>query len=139
MNRVLFLCTGNSCRSQMAEGWARHMFGDAMDLYSAGTAPHGVDPLAVKVMAEAGVDISSHTSNDVREYLNIPFDLVITVCDSARESCPVFSGGAKSMHRPFEDPPSLAQGINDENKILESYRQVREEIRDFITELKKLL
>ena len=139
MNRVLFLCTGNSCRSQMAEGWARHMFGDAMDLYSAGTAPHGVDPLAVKVMAEAGVDISSHTSNDVREYLNIPFDLVITVCDSARESCPVFSGGAKSMHRSFEDPPSLAQEISDEEEILASYREVRDEIRDFIPELKKLL
>jgi arsenate reductase len=139
MKRVLFLCTGNSCRSQMAEGWARQMFGDGMDLYSAGTAPHGVDPLAVKVMAEAGVDISSHTPNDVKEYLNIPFDLVITVCDSARESCPVFSGGAKTMHRSFEDPPSLAQEVNHEGEILASYRQVRDEIRDFIHEIKKSL
>ena len=137
--RILFLCTGNSCRSQMAEGWARHLHGEVVEAYSAGTAPHGVDPRTVQVMAESGVDVSSHTSNNVGEYVGIPFDLVITVCHSARESCPVFSGGKKTVHRFFDDPPSLAREADREEEALVPYRRVRDEIRDFVTHITDLL
>ncbi len=88
--KILFLCTGNSCRSQMAEGWARFLHGDKMEVWSAGIEPRGVDPYAVRVMAEAGVDLSHHYSKNVQEVIDIPFDFVITVCDHARESCPLF-------------------------------------------------
>ncbi len=133
--RVLFLCTGNSCRSQMAEGWARDMYGDSMEIYSAGTAPHKIDPRAVRVMAESGVDISGQTSNHVNEYLGIPFDLVVTVCDNARESCPFYPGRGKKIHHSFDDPPSLAMGTDSEEKALEHYRRVRDEIREFISSI----
>jgi arsenate reductase len=139
MKKILFLCTGNSCRSQMAEGWVRHIFGDAMDVFSAGTAPHGVDPRAVKVMSEAGVDISVHTSNHVDEYADIPFDLVITVCDSARESCPVFPGKGKKVHHSFDDPPFIARRARNEEEVLTPYRRVRDEIRDFVIRMISLL
>ncbi|MCJ7500711.1 arsenate reductase ArsC [bacterium] len=139
MTRVLFLCTGNSCRSQMAEGWARHMCGDAFEVYSAGTAPHGVDPRAVKVMAEAGVDISGQTSNHVDQYLNVPFDLVVTLCDSARESCPVFPGEGKKVHHSFDDPPFLASDAKNEEETLALYRRVRDEIRDYVARITDLL
>lgn len=137
--RVLFLCTGNSCRSQMAEGWARQMHGDWLEVYSAGTAPRGVDPRAVKVMAELGVDISGQASKHVDEYLDVPFDLVITVCDSAHESCPVFPGGGKTIHRSFEDPPFLAYSSRDEEEALNHYRKVRDEIMEFVTNLRSQL
>ena len=135
MRRLLFLCTGNSCLSQMAKGWARHTHGVSMEMYSAGTASHRVDPRAIQVMTEAGVDISSHTSNHVDEYLSIPFDLVITVCDSIRESCPVFPGGGKKIHRSFEDPPALAKSAGSEEETLEHYRRVRDEIWCFVSSI----
>jgi arsenate reductase len=135
---VLFLCTGNSCRSQMAEGWARHMYGDTLEMCSAGTAPHGIDPRAVKVMAEMGVDIGNHASNHVNEYLDIPFDLIVTVCDSARELCPVFPGGGKTLHYSFDDPPFLARAAKNEEEALIHYRQVRDEIREFVAGISDL-
>lgn len=136
---VLFLCTGNSCRSQMAEGWARYLHGDIVEPYSAGTEIHGMNRSAVHVMAEAGVDISSHHSKNVEEVQNIPFDVVITVCDNAHESCPVFPGDAKRLHAGFDDPPRLAQSVDDPEKKLDCYRKVRDDIRDFIAQLPDLL
>lgn len=132
MSRILFLCTGNACRSQMAEGWARHLYGDDMEAWSAGVAPHGVDPRAIAVMAEAGLDISQHRSKHVDSLLDIPFDLVVTVCDSAAEACPVFPGKVRVLHHGFEDPPRLAQAARSEQEILSHYRRVRDEIRGFI-------
>ncbi|MDF1525406.1 MAG: arsenate reductase ArsC [bacterium] len=138
MKRVLFLCTGNSCRSQMAEGWTRHLYGDLYEIYSTGTAPLGIDPRAVAVMAESGVDISAQTSNHVDEYLNIFFDLVVTVCDSARESCPVFPGGGETLHYSFDDPPFLARNAQEEEEALIHYRRVRDEIREFVAGISDL-
>ncbi len=139
MIRVLFLCTGNSCRSQMAEGWARHLKSDTIAAYSAGVDPHGLNPLAVKVMAEVGVDISNHSSKHVKELTSIDFDYVITVCDNARESCPRFPGSAQVVHRSFDDPPLLAQGAASEEEALSHYRRVRDEIRDFVLTLPQSL
>ncbi len=130
--KVLFLCTGNSCRSQMAEGWARELGGDVMEVWSAGIETHGLNPLAVKAMAEAGVDISQQRSKLVAELLDIPFDEVITVCDNARESCPLFPGTARVTHHSFEDPPFLARNAANEAEALKHYRRVRDEIRDFV-------
>lgn len=132
---VLFLCTGNSCRSQMAEGWARALKADEIDAYSAGVEAHGLNPLAVRVMAEAGVDISRYTSKRVSEVADIPFDVIVTVCDRARESCPVFPGTARVVHHGFDDPPSLARGVTDEERTLDIYRRVRDEIREFVESL----
>ena len=132
---VLFLCTGNSCRSQMAEGWAKYLHGDIIEPYSAGTEIHGMNQNAILVMAEAGVDISSHHSKTVAEVQNIPFDVIITVCDHAHENCPYFPGKAKRLHAGFDDPPRLAQSIEDQEKKLDCYRKVRDEIRDFIARL----
>src|SRR5690554_2055688 len=112
--RVLLLCTGNACRSQMSEGWARNLKGELIEAYSAGVAPHGVDPRAVWVMNEAGVDISGHTSKHVETLLHVPFDYVVTVCDDAAESCPIFPGTAKKVHRGFQDPPRLAREARTE-------------------------
>lgn len=137
--KVLFLCTGNSCRSQMAEGWARNLKGFAMEAYSAGTKAQGLNPLAVKAMAEAGVDISGHTSKNVVDLLNFEFDYVITVCDNARESCPLFPGKVKVIHRSFEDPPHLAEGAKTEEEAMRHYRRVRDEIRDYILTLPEML
>ena len=106
--KVLFLCTGNSCRSQMAEGWAQHLKGDVLEPYSAGVETHGLNPLAVKVMAEAGVDISGQRSKHVEELKDIGFDYVVTVCDNAHEHCPLFPGRTKVIHVGFDDPPRLA-------------------------------
>ena len=130
--KVLFLCTGNSCRSQMAEGWARHLKPDAIEAYSAGVEPHGMNPLAVKVMAEAGVDISRQHSKHVNELAAVPFDYVVTVCDHANETCPVFPGKVKRLHVSFDDPPRLAKDARSEAEALPHYRRVRDEIRDFI-------
>lgn len=133
--RVLFLCTGNSCRSQMAEGFARALKGEEIKAYSAGIETHGMNPRAVQVMAEAGVDISGQHSKLAEELDNIRFDYVITVCDNARESCPLFKGKAKIIHVGFADPPKLAAEAKTEEEALEHYRRVRDEIRAFIEKL----
>jgi thioredoxin type arsenate reductase len=131
--RVLFLCTGNSCRSQMAEGFARALRGATIDAYSAGTHPHGLNPLAIRAMAEVGIDISTHASRRPEE-IGVSFDLVITVCDSAHDACPVFPG-ARVMHVGFDDPPRLAKGARDDEEAMPHYRRVRDEIRAFIESL----
>ena len=134
--KVLFLCTGNSCRSQMAEGWARALKADVLEAYSAGTETHGLNPNAVRVMAEAGVDISGHRSKAVGDLMGVDFDYVVTVCGHAHETCPVFPGKAKVVHAGFDDPPPLArelaeQGADNEAQ-LDCYRRVRDEIRKFV-------
>ncbi len=133
---ILFLCTGNSCRSQMAEGWMRTLHGDEYNVYSAGIETHGLNPDAVKVMKEAGVDISAQKSENVNTMLEIPFEYVITVCGHADEHCPVFPGKTKKIHHGFDDPPKLAAGIEDEEKKLEPYRRVRDEIRAYLQNFK---
>jgi arsenate reductase len=133
--RVLFLCTGNSCRSQMAEGWARALKGDVIEPFSAGTEPHGMNPHAVRVMAEAGVDIRGHRSKHVDELKDVPLDYVVTVCDSANESCPVFPGRTKRIHVGFDDPPQLARSARTEEEALAHYRRVRDEIAAFVRTL----
>lgn len=137
--KILFLCTGNSCRSQMAEGWTRHLKGDQIDVWSAGIETHGLNPYAVRVMREAGVDISNHESTHVDDLMHIPFDAVVTVCDHARESCPVFPGKVKRVHKSFDDPPFLAKSVQTENEALDIYRRVRDEIRAFIETLPESL
>lgn len=133
--KILFLCTGNACRSQMAEGWARHLKADRIEAWSAGIAPAGVDARAVQVMREAGVDLSAHHSKHVGDLLHIPFDWVVTVCDHASENCPVFPGRARRFHCGFHDPPTLARGESDPEAALNHYRRVRDEIRAFIETL----
>lgn len=135
MLKVLFLCTGNSCRSQMAEGWARQLRGDQIEAYSAGIATHGLNPDAVRVMAEAGVDISSQESKLVSTLLGVPLDYVVTVCDHAHESCPVFPGTVKVIHAGFDDPPRLAKHAITEDERLAPYRRVRDEIREYVLRL----
>jgi thioredoxin type arsenate reductase len=132
--KVLFLCTGNSCRSQMAEGWALALKRDRVDAYSAGTGPHGLNPLAVRAMAEAGVDISGHTSKRPGD-IGVEFDVVVTVCDSAHESCPIFPGAPRIVHVGFDDPPRLAKGAANDDEAMVHYRRVRDEIRKFIETL----
>lgn len=139
LRRVLFLCTGNSCRSQMAEGWARALLGDQVDAMSAGTHPHGVNPLAVRAMREAGVDIGSHSSKSLQSLDQVAFDLVVTVCDAASESCPRFANAAAVVHRSFDDPPRLAAGARDEAEAMPHYRRVRDEIRAFIQTIPAIL
>jgi len=130
--RVLFLCTGNSCRSQMAEGWARHILSDRVEGYSAGTVPKDVDPRAVRVMAEVGVDISAQRSKHLDELADLEFDYVITLCDHAHQACPVFPAKTAMMHRGFDDPPKLASNALDEDEAMAHYRRVRDEIRVFV-------
>ena len=137
--KVLFLCTGNSCRSQMAEGWTRHLIGDVVEPYSAGIETHGLNKHAVKVMAEAGVDISAHHSKKLDELLNVEFDIVITVCDHANETCPIFSGMVKKMHQSFDDPPRLAKEAKSQEEALEHYRRVRDEIKTYIQKLPEII
>ena len=139
MLKLLFLCTGNSCRSQMAEGWARHLKGEVLESYSAGIETHGLNPRAVQVMAEAGVDISGHRSKHVSELSGIAFDYVITVCGHAHESCPVFPGRTKVIHVGFDDPPRLAKEARTEAEALNHYRRVRDEIRRFVETLPEAL
>ncbi|HQQ10861.1 MAG TPA: arsenate reductase ArsC [Synergistales bacterium] len=130
MIKVLFLCTHNSCRSQMAEGWARELKSGVIEAWSAGTEPGVINPLAVKVMAEAGVDISAQKSKHVRELLHIPFDVVVTLCGDAQATCPVFVGDAgRVVHRGFDDP-SQAEGSEEE--VLNEFRRVRDEIKDLV-------
>lgn len=133
--RVLFLCTGNSCRSQMAEGWARALRGGTVEAFSAGTRAQGLNRLAVEAMREAGVDISGHASKRVADLGDQRFDVVVTVCASANESCPVFPGATRVVHAGFDDPPRLAQGARTDAEALPHYRRVRDEIRAFIETL----
>jgi len=133
--KILFLCTGNSCRSQMAEGWARHLKSDEIDAYSAGVEPHGLNPNAVKIMAEAGVDISGHQSQHIDEFKEVELDVVVTVCGHAYETCPAFPGQTKVVHIGFDDPPELAEGAGTEDEALGHYRRVRDEIRAFVEKL----
>ena len=133
--KILFLCTGNSCRSQIAEGWARHLKGDAIDAWSAGIEKHGLNPLAVKAMAEAGVDISGYSSKLIEELPELDFDYVITVCDNAHESCPLFPGKVRIIHKGFDDPPRLAADAGGEKEAFGHYRRVRDEIKDFVKQL----
>ncbi|MBX3432260.1 MAG: arsenate reductase ArsC [Pirellulales bacterium] len=139
MLKILFLCTGNSCRSQMAEGWARSLKGDVIEAYSAGVAAHGMNPHAMAVMAEAGVDLTAQHSKHVDDLAGVEFDYVVTVCDNAAESCPVFRGRARVVHRPFDDPPRLAREAASEEAALSHYRRVRDEIRDFVSTLPESL
>jgi arsenate reductase len=132
---VLFLCTGNSCRSQMAEGWARNLKPDAINAYSAGIETHGLNPLAVQVMAEAGIDISNQKSQHLDEFVETKLDYVVTVCDRAAESCPIFPGKTRVVHHPFDDPPRLARDATTEEEALGHYRRVRDEIRSFVASL----
>lgn len=129
---VLFLCTGNSCRSQMAEGWARHFHGDAIESFSAGIQAHGMNPNAMQVMKEAGIDISNQSSKLADTLNDVDLDLVITVCGHADENCPAFLTKAKLVHVGFEDPPKLAKEAADEQAALDCYRKVRDEIKIFV-------
>ncbi|MCC5845896.1 MAG: arsenate reductase ArsC [Verrucomicrobia bacterium] len=133
---LLFLCTGNSCRSQMAEGWTRHLKGDSITAYSAGVETHGLNPNAVKVMAEAGVDITGQTSQHIDEFKDVKLDVIVTVCGHAHETCPWFPADCKVVHHGFDDPPRIARelaanGATDEEQ-LEAYRRVRDQIRDYV-------
>lgn len=133
--KVLFLCTGNSCRSQMAEGWTRHLKGDVIEPYSAGVEVKPVDPVAVKVMSEVGVDISGQRSKSVNDLMDIQFDYVVTVCSHARETCPFFPGATQRVHVEFDDPPFLTKDVTNEDERIAVYRRVRDEIRDFVDSL----
>ena len=137
--RLLFLCTGNSCRSQMAEGLCRHLRGDQIEATSAGVERHGLNPLAVKVMAEIGIDISNHRSKTTAELAGQDFDYVITVCDHAHESCPIFAARTAIIHQGFDDPPRLAEQAATEEEALAHYRRVRDEIRAYILTLPQSL
>ena len=137
--KVLFLCTGNSCRSQMAEAWTRKLHPERVEAQSAGTNPSRLDPRAVQVMTEAGVDMSTHRSKHIEEMAGIAFDCVITVCDSAKEHCPVFPGQTRHLHKSFDDPPRLAAGATSEETALTHYRRVRDEIRDYVLKLPEMV
>jgi arsenate reductase (thioredoxin) len=137
--KILFLCTGNSCRSQMAEGWARHLKDDSLEAYSAGVEPHGMNTVAIQVMKEAGVDIGRQRSKHVDELKDVPFDYVVTVCDDAYEACPVFPGKTKVVHVGFDDPPRLAKMARSEADVLLQYRRIRDEIRAFVETLPESL
>lgn len=126
--KILVLCTGNSCRSQIAEGYLRHFAKEKAEIYSAGVETHGVNPKAVSTMQEDGIDISTHTSNNIDEYRNIDFDFVITVCDNAKERCPFFPTKAKKFHHNFSDP---AKATGTEEEINEQFRKVRQLIKDY--------
>ncbi|WP_221392130.1 arsenate reductase ArsC [Dyadobacter sp. NIV53] len=128
MKKVLVLCTGNSCRSQIAEGYLRKFAGDKATVYSAGVETHGVNPKAISIMAEDGIDISGHTSNNIDEYKDIDFDFVITVCDNAKERCPYFPTNAKKFHQNFPDP---GKATGSEEQITEQFRTVREMVKAY--------
>jgi len=139
IKKVLFLCTGNACRSQMAEGWARHLLDGIIHPYSAGVVAHGLDQRAVQVMREAGVDISEQDSKTLDDLSTLEFQAVVTLCDRARESCPFFPGKTIQLHRAFEDPATLARDAADEASALTPYRRVRDQIENFVRELPDLL
>ena len=128
MKKILVLCTGNSCRSQIAEGYLRHFAAERAEIYSSGIETHGVNPKAIEIMKRDGIDISAHTSNNINEYLDIDFDYVITVCDNAKESCPYFPSNAVKLHYNFPDP---AKAVGTEEEVMEQFRAVREMIRSY--------
>lgn len=137
--KVLFLCTGNSCRSQMAEGWVRKLKGAVIEAYSAGIEKHGMNERAMRVMAEAGVPLDSQYSKTTADLPGIEFDYVVTVCGQANENCPIFTGLAKIVHVGFDDPPKLAKNASSEEEALSHYRRVRDEIRRFVLTLPECL
>ena len=137
--KILFLCTGNSCRSQMAEAWARRLQTDRIEPHSAGVDPKGIDPKAIEAMAEAGIDISTQISKSIDDLGNLEFDYVITLCDNAREACPFFPAKTRVVHAGFDDPPRLAEGSQTEEEAMAHYRRVRDEIRTFVEKLPELL
>ncbi|SNR38074.1 arsenate reductase ArsC [Flavobacterium sp. ov086] len=126
--KILVLCTGNSCRSQIAEAYLRYFFDDKAEIYSAGVETHGVNPKAIATLKEDGIDISNHTSNHIDEYHNIDFDLIITVCDNAKERCPFFPSKAEKLHHNFPDP---AKATGTEEEIMEEFRSVRQIIKEY--------
>ena len=128
MKKILVLCTGNSCRSQIAEGYLRHFAGSKAEIYSAGIETHGVNPKAIAIMKEDGINISNHTSNNIDEYPDIDFDFVITVCDNAKENCPFFPSKAKKFHHNFPDP---AKATGNEEEVWEEFQRVRESIKEY--------
>jgi arsenate reductase len=134
MKKVLVLCTGNSCRSQIAHGYLQQFAGNKAQVYSAGVEIHGVNPKAVKIMADDGVDISSHTSNNVDEYMDIPFDYIITVCDNAKENCPYFPSKAQRLHQNFPDP---AKATGTEQEVMEEFKRVRDMIKVYTADFVK--
>ncbi len=136
---ILFLCTGNACRSQMAEGFTRQLQGDTFTAYSAGVQRHGLDPRAVAVMAEAGVDISGQTSKLVEDLPDVAFDIIVTLCGAAHDTCPFFPGPVRKVHVPFDDPPALAANAATGEQALDAYRTVRDAIRDFVSRLPQSL
>lgn len=142
MIKILFLCTGNSCRSQMAEGWGKALKGEKFQFYSAGTKKHGLNSRAVQVMQEAGVDISQHTSQTTedleKELAGEKIDIVFTVCSDAHETCPYFPGG-KIIHKGFDDPPRLTKEMENEEEILNIYRRVRDEIKEFVENIEDVI
>jgi arsenate reductase (thioredoxin) len=133
--RILFLCTGNSCRSQMAEGWMRYLHDEFFEVCSAGIESHGLNPLAVEVMLESGVDISAHNSSLLSETEQIVFDVVFTVCSHADKVCPSYPAGTSVVHVPFDDPPALAKSCLTKEEKLVFYRRVRDQIKLFVEEL----
>ena len=135
----LFLCTGNSCRSQMAEAWTNRLQGDQFEAYSAGVDPKQIDPRAIEAMVEFGIDISGQVSKDIDSLGNMEFDYVVTLCDNAEESCPFFPARTRLMHKGFDDPPKLAESVNDQDKAMNPYRRVRDEIKAFVEELPEAL
>jgi len=137
--KVLYLCTGNSCRSQMAEAWTRVLQGDRVEAFSAGVAPHGIDPRAVQAMAEVGFAISGQHSKDVDTFDEVEFDYVITLCDNAHQACPVFPAKTRVMHVGFDDPPRLAAGSQTDEEAMVHYRRVRDEIKAFVEQLPNIL
>ena len=141
--KLLFLCTGNSCRSQMAEGWTRHLKGELIEAYSAGIETHGLNPHMVKVMAEVGVDVTSQKSENIRDFADTKLDVVVTVCGHAHETCPVFPANCKVVHSGFPDPPKMAKELAEEgaseDEQLECYRKVRDEIKSYVESLPRSL
>lgn len=137
MKHILFLCTSNSCRSQMAEGWAKHLFGDKLKVSSAGSDPTSVNPRAIEVMAEVGIDISAQHSKSAADFRTAGVDLVFTLCGDAREKCPIWPGAATIQHQGFDDPPALAKGEQSVAAELQHYRRVRDEIGAWIKRLEK--
>ena len=137
--RILFLCTGNSCRSQMAEAWTRQLKGGEITVASAGIERHGMNPYAVKVMEERDVDMTDQKSKTLDDLPNLEFDVIVTLCGHAHETCPFFPGPVRRVHKGFDDPPSLTAGLSNEEDILAVYRRVRDEIRDFVAGLPQSL
>lgn len=138
MKNILFLCTGNSCRSQMAEGWGKALKGDKYNFFSAGTKKHGLNSNAVRVMAEQGIDISHHVSNTLDELGDIQLDIIFTVCSDAQENCP-YLAGTNMIHVGFDDPPRLTKNLKNDDDIIQEYRKVRDEIKDFISNIEDYL